>query len=101
METVDEINSPFALAGPTALARATAFWIRFGPAFTVIGIVFWRIKVSVHAASGAKLKHGFAVRHAPGRAKKSFNDATALELFDFHDSPIWHIAEKQARFSCQ
>lgn len=51
----------------------------------MIRIVFWRVKVRVHAASRAKLEHGFAMRHAPERSEESLNDAAALKT-DFHQS---------------
>jgi hypothetical protein len=51
----------------------------------MIGIVFWRVKVGVHAAPSAKLKQSFAMRHAPKGSEKSFNDTAALET-DFHRS---------------
>jgi hypothetical protein len=63
----------------------------------MIGVVLWRVEVGVHAARRAKFKHGFAMRHAPKRSEKSFNDTAALKT-DFHQ-----IVEKlslQASTAC-
>jgi hypothetical protein len=48
----------------------------------VVGIILRRIEISIHAALRAKCKQRLALRHAPGRAKKTFHDAAAPKCLD-------------------
>jgi hypothetical protein len=85
VKAIDKINSVFSrLTDQLQQLAPPRGRIRLTPEFAVIGIVFGRVKIGIHAACGTKFKDGFAVRHAPRRAKKSFDEAAALESLNFH-----------------
>jgi len=48
----------------------------------MVGIILRRIEIGIHAALRAKCKQRLALRHAPGRAEKTFYDAAALKCLE-------------------
>jgi len=53
--------------------------IRFAPELAVIGIVFGRVEIGIHAARRAEFEQPHTMRHRPERAEKTLDDAAAAK----------------------